>query len=418
MKKLKTALHRTLRWSEQYIKTDMVYLTKGMSWITLGQVVSSIASFATAIAFANLISPDLYGHYQYALSVFNLLAIFTLTGLTTSLTRAAAHNRDTSLVHAFKTRLGWGLTGGAIGMCVALYYFIRGNEPLAWSMTIVAGAVPLFYAFELYIFFLRGKKLFKEASLYASISSVLPIACLIGTLFLTNQIPLLLLSYFVPYIAMHILFFRHTLRTHVHNTETDSQLIRYGKHLSVMGILGTLSVNIDKFLLWHFVGAHQLALYAFAIAPVKQLDGLISGVQHVIFPKLATHDIAHIKRMVWGKMRWLFLAIGFLVILYIVCAPFMYALLFPQYMESVLFSQIFALVLLFIPIKIFLEDTFTTHAKVREKYVIGITSAVIKIALLLSLVPFYGIWGALISYLVARIVMASITTILFIRLQN
>jgi len=64
IKKLKDKIYRLLRRSEKYFKTDMVYLAHGGFWLTLGQIISSAASFLLAIAFANLLPKETYGTYK------------------------------------------------------------------------------------------------------------------------------------------------------------------------------------------------------------------------------------------------------------------------------------------------------------------------------------------------------------------
>ena len=43
--KIKNKTYKLLRKSEKYTKTDMVYLTKGGFWLTLGQIISSTSAF-------------------------------------------------------------------------------------------------------------------------------------------------------------------------------------------------------------------------------------------------------------------------------------------------------------------------------------------------------------------------------------
>ena len=79
----KQKLISILRWSEKYTQTDMVYLTRGGFWLILGKIVFNISGFLLIIAFANLLSKEAYGTYQYVLSVASILAIPTLSPIPT-----------------------------------------------------------------------------------------------------------------------------------------------------------------------------------------------------------------------------------------------------------------------------------------------------------------------------------------------
>ncbi len=67
MQTLRAKICNFLRWSEKYIKTDMIYLVKGGFWLTLGQIISSVSSLLLVIAFANLLPKETYGIYKYFL---------------------------------------------------------------------------------------------------------------------------------------------------------------------------------------------------------------------------------------------------------------------------------------------------------------------------------------------------------------
>src|SRR3989344_4033868 len=81
----RSATYTLLRSSEKYFKTDMVYLAKGGFWLVVGQLIVSGVSFGLSVAFANLLEPDVYGTYRYILTIFNFLAIPTLTGINVAL---------------------------------------------------------------------------------------------------------------------------------------------------------------------------------------------------------------------------------------------------------------------------------------------------------------------------------------------
>lgn len=413
--KIKGAVIILLRSSERYAKTDMVYLTKGMSWITLGQGVVSAASLITAVAFANLLPPEVYGEYRYVLSILNLLAVPTLLGLNTALMRSAAQGMDRSLLSIFQTRLSWGLWGMGVGFVIALYYLIQGNISLASSFSVIATFVPLFYSFETFTAFLKGKRYFKTSTIFTVIALSVSSISLITALFLTDTIFLLLLSYFLPYTVLRGIFFYITYKKYVVNQESDPHAVSYGKHLSVMSALSTLAGELDKLLLWHFIGPVQLAVYSLAIAPVKQIGSVKSGLELVAFPKIAEQEITYVKSVMYGKIFRLFLVMAVVVAIYIAGAPFLYDLVFPRYAESVLYSQIFVLTLLFAPFDL-IDTAFSAHGKVREQYYMSALTSIGKIILFALLVPLYGIWGVISGYLTVNVIRVGVRIILFNRL--
>ena len=65
---IKEKIYKLLRKSEKWTHTDMIYLAKGGFWLTLGQIISSVSSFALAVAFANFLPKEVYGNYKYIIS--------------------------------------------------------------------------------------------------------------------------------------------------------------------------------------------------------------------------------------------------------------------------------------------------------------------------------------------------------------
>ena len=111
-KNIKQKLYNTLRRSEHWTHTDMVYIAKGGAWLTAARIVASISSFLMVIAFANLLTKEAYGLYQYVLSIVGILSISTLGGINTALTQAMARGYEGSIIPALKTRIHWGVIGG------------------------------------------------------------------------------------------------------------------------------------------------------------------------------------------------------------------------------------------------------------------------------------------------------------------
>lgn len=399
MKDLKQKLYNLLRWSEKYTKTDMVYLSKGGGWITAGNIVSSIGSFLLIIAFGNLISPHDYGVYKYILSVVAILSIPTLSGINTAVTQAVAKGFDGSYTEGFKTKIKWGLWGGVASIFLAGYYFINDNNTLAFAFLISTIFLPFMDTFKLYGSFLNGKKYFKQSSLYNSVAIIVRVTALIFTLFLTQNIFLILIVDFMSSTTMRFILFLYVAHKYPMNNKTDSSTISYGKHLSLMTVLGTISSQLDKMLLFTFIGSVELAVYSFAVAPITKMSGLLAPVTALAFPKFAENKPEVLKKTLPKKLFYFFIISAGITITYITLAPTIYKFIFPAYTEAVLFSQVFALSLLFFPQKL-LAVSLTAHKQQKALYVINTLSPLVKISALLILLPFFGIWGAVIAFLI------------------
>lgn len=412
---LKTKSHKLLIWSQKYTQTDMIYLAKGGFWLTLGQVISMATAFLAAIAFANLLDPVVYGNYKYIISLTEILGIFALAGIGTAVTQAVARGLEGSFYTAFKTKIKWGTLGSLLAVIGAVYYFIQGNFLLPIPLLISAFFIPLMLASGIYTNFLTGRKLFNVQVKYSTLAQIVADVTVIAALFLTKNIFWLIAVYFVSRTSANYLFYTLTKFRFKPNREKDPRTISYGKHLSVMGVVAKLAGQLDKILLFHFLGGMQLAVYSFALLPMQQIESLFKTVSTLTLPKLSQRSIPQLKKSVPDKILKFFLVILPVVGLYIWLAPYAYRLFFPQYTSSIIYSQIAVISLLFFP-KMFLAQTFAAHIKTKKMYIINLTYSLSKIILLVVLLPLYGIWGAILVILLTEIIHSTILLVLFRKL--
>src|SRR3989344_7199459 len=111
MQNLRQKVHSTLRKSEGFFKTDMVYLTKGGTWMTAGSMVISFLSFLLAISFAHFVSKETYGQYKFVLAIAGILGTLTLTGLGSAVMRSVSRGFEGTLQYAFWTNIRWSILG-------------------------------------------------------------------------------------------------------------------------------------------------------------------------------------------------------------------------------------------------------------------------------------------------------------------
>ncbi|MES2995140.1 MAG: oligosaccharide flippase family protein [Patescibacteria group bacterium] len=398
IERLRTSLVRVLRLSEKYTRTDMVYLTKGGFWLLVGHAIQAVSGLVLAIAFANLIPKEVYGTYQFVMSAAVIVSAFTLTGMDAAVSRAVARGSEGALRAGFHAQLRWSVLIALAGAVLAAYYHLNGNDVLALSFLIVGACSPLLEGFGLARSYLVGKKLFRETALQGLARRILPVMLLIVTVFVTHDPVLIVLMYFVSHTVsagfLYLLVVRHYRLPKTEETE----MVAYSKHLSVLRTLSDITGQADKVLVWAFLGAAPLAAYALAQLPVTHLQGIFKLFRSLVAPKFATASFTDLKETLPRKVRIFFLITVAIAAGYILAAPFLFALIFPSYPEAVPLSQAFALALLGAS-GIFYSQALTAHEKKRELYTISISQNILRIALLVVLLPLYGIWGAVAAFL-------------------
>lgn len=398
---MKKKVRQLLLWSEKYTKTDMISLAKVGFWLNAGHFMSALSGVLLAVAFANLLSQEVYGIYTTVLSLCSIIAIPTLFSMGTAVTRSVAQGCHGTVMKAFHVKLRWGVFGALASVGLAMYYLIQGNVQLTFAFLIVAPCIPFMYSASLYDAFFLGKQKYKTSSQLTMILSIVNLVTMTSVLFLSDSLFVLLVAYFGLNTALQGLFFWFVMQKIKRADQTlqcVEEAISFGKHLSLIGVMGVIAKYIDKVLIWHFLGPVQVAIYTFATVPVTHVSQLFQPLGTLALSKFSQREKDVLKSAIPKKIGKLFLFSIPVTLAYIVFIPTVFRLGFPQYTDSIFFSQVFALSLLFQGNRMF-APYFNSRAQKKELYKTNIIIPTIKIGFTIVLLPIYGIMGVIIAFL-------------------
>ena len=380
----------------------------------LGYSGQMVIGIILTIALSNLLPKEAYGTYQFIISVSAIIGGITLSGMGTALMRTVARGSKGALQYAFKTQLVWSsgiiLAGGA----VALYYFLNGDTRLAIAFLATGALMPFLTGFSLYRPYLEGRRLFRESTTLGMWRRPLPAIAVFITLLFTDNPIILVLTYFLSQTVSMGLLYWLVVRKYPESAQANPELLNYSKHLSVMGIVGIIASNMDKMLVFHFLGAAPVAVYTLAQLPSTQILKMFSLAGSLVFPKFAQRNLSALRETLTHKIYVFSFATIAVVALYITLSPYIFKLIFPMYQEAVFLSQILILAVLTKPFTLYAQ-VFAAHGLKRAQYFTQISVAIIKLSLLLVLLPLYGLWGAVWTTLATSIYWSIIVAVLFYR---
>ncbi len=412
--KLRNHSYHLLRWTERYTKTDMVYFASGNFWLSFKKILSAGIAFGLSLAFANFVSPELYGKYKYFFSIFAILTIPTLPGMGQAVSRAIARGFEGTIFQVLRMKILWGTIGGIASLSVAIYYFFNSQPELAISFFLASFFLPFVDTLGIFNSILTGKKLFK-ISIFYEIGVQATAAILIAlTIFITRNLALILLAYFVSYTLTRFIAFQLVYKRYLDNDKQDPKTLTYGSHLSFLSVVSTIVDTLDNILLWNFTGAAAIATFAFAKAFPNQIQLILENIPTLAFPKFAQKSFGEIRQTLSQKIIKIFFGLIVIIIVYFFIAPYIFKIFFPQYLNAIFYSQIFALSLLFFPKKI-LGTVFGAQAHTKKLYAYTFSSSIVKLTLTLALTPTYGIMGAILSELGSRLFSLVFMLFLFIK---
>jgi O-antigen/teichoic acid export membrane protein len=392
---------RLVTYAEKVTHTDLEYLFTNGFWLTLAQIGIALIAFVLSIAFAHFVTKDTYGTYRYLLSIFWTLTAFSLTGLPVAMARAVARGEDGAYVESFWLSMIWSWPMVLISLGLAGYYYLQGNHLLMIGAIIIAIIGPFMQSTYLFGAFFEGKRAFRANAIAGIILNVVPALALIGAMFLTQD-PLIYLAVYLvgnagtAGVISLVAYFKYKT-----NSIKSEKLFTLGGHFSIMNILSTIASQVDRLLVYHYLGAAELAIYVFATAMPDQVKNIFNNVTTLAFPKFANRSLKEIHETLLFRLAGFTGIMTIVAIAYIVVAPLAFHILFPAYASSIGYSQLYALAL--IPIGNMIPTTaLQAHAANRELYIFNILSSLVQIGLLFPAIALYGLLGAVIARIISR----------------
>lgn len=412
--KLKKILSTVLQKIGKYFQVDLLYLIKGGTILSSGQIITLFIGFFISLAYANLIPKEVFGTYQFSLAIAGLLSILTLPNMEEAVAQAVARGLNGSIKPTIILRLKWSLLGSLITLLIASYYLLNNNVSLAIVMVIIAFFLPFTHALDTYNAYLKGKKLFKKTAKYDIIRAFSNLVTLIPVMLLTDNVYIILITFFSSTVILNIIFLYNTLTKYNLNDKIDPKTIPFGIHLNIVGIIGVIANYIDKIIIWAFLGPIEVAIYTFAISLPDKILLMFKPISSLAMPKFSNMKDDVLKKYIPIKVLQSFIFTIPIAALYIISAPYIFKIFFPQYLESVIYSQIFAIIIIFEGTRLM---TTYLNAKMKQKQIYYINTIILitKIILMLILVPIFKIYGMVSALVINQFLTC---TLLFVMMKK
>ncbi|MCB9802536.1 oligosaccharide flippase family protein [Candidatus Nomurabacteria bacterium] len=403
--KLRNKIYQILRWSEKYTKTDMVYLSKGGFWLNLNTLGSSLLALILSILFANFLSKENYGNYQFLISLSTIIGTLTLTGINIAVTQSVAKGSDQVFKQAIREQIKFLFIPFLFSLLLFVYYFYFLNNTLSISLgiLIIGLLIPLNNTLNTWVAFLQGKKDFKNIFLNNQfINFIYYLGMILGVVFIKNITLLISINFLLLVFSNLIIYIRLT-KKYQFNQNRDDEAIKYGKKLSLSNILPLVAFSVPSLAIFYFQGAAALAIYSFAANIPERIINLFKPAITMALPKLSEKESTgnQTKNIFQKTIQLLIfsLAIG---LLYIFAAPFIFKVFFPQYLESIVYSQIYILsAVIYLAGNLPITSLFATRSN--KIFIFNIANPAFTILITIGLIYFYGIWGAILGKMISNI---------------
>ncbi len=392
----------------------MIYVAKSGFWLNINQLVSIVSSLAISVLFAHLVSKEVFGIYKYILSIAGIGVAFSLTGMNTAVTRAVAQGYEGVLKESIKSQFKWNSMQLIFGLIVSTYYFINNNYVYGISFLLIAVMMPVSSIANTFNSFLNGKKEFKVASIYSIWSTIIYFIGMSSAILFSANVITLILAYYLTNTVANIYFCYKSIKRFNPNNNSRKEDIDYGKRLSLMNFISISATHLDSVIVYYFLGPVNLAIYSFATIIPEKIKNIFNFTATIALPKISEKEGSENSlnsSSIKNKIKLLGLAGILIALTYSLFAPLIFKIFFPEYLDSVIYSQVFSISLLVLAANISVSVLYA-QSKKKPLYIFNVGGPIIKILITLIAVFFYGLWGAIIAKIISHLFLTLLSIVL------
>lgn len=348
-----------IKWKENGF--DVRYFIQNGTWVTVRYGIITFTGLLLSIAFSREVSKEVYGQYQFILTVISFLSLLSLPGLNLVSLRESVQGNDGALLQAVKKSFQWSFGITAIALGYAFYLLTKGEYDLALALGIGGVIAPFYYAPNNWYVFYEGKKNFYSSSLRIIISQFLLLICLWAALRLEVPLPYLVAIYYaIPALLSIYYFFEVRFAILQISKRAIAQKLdtALGVVFTVQKYIFSLSETLIVFCITFLFGFEMLALFQVANMVVLAMSGFIAALFSLYLP----HFIKGKRGLTVRGIGYALLA-GFPAVFIFLCfLRFFFTPLYGEaYQESLLLGYSFIGIVFLAPFKTFLVNLYTAQ---------------------------------------------------------
>ncbi len=399
---------------KKYNEKSKVFLREkftrdGSGWLLLQQLIIAPLSLITTVLLAHILSIESYGYYKYILSMYGLVALFSLSGIYSITTMNIQRGEDDffSLGFKYKKYLRW--IPSIISLFIALYYFHFNNSFLAIFFLLSIFSHLIVDTYDFYLVALQGRGDFKSNAILAVMYYFVSFFPPIVTAYFTQNLYLVFITMYLcqglfRFFGFYYVKNKLSLNNSEDYKEIDNNKVKEWKKeslsLSFNTALNNAGGSIGGVAVFNRLGAVDNAVYSLALALVDFVSGIIISTfskSLLTLSRMSKEGIGDNKKIDYVKT--LFKKYFKLSLLATICSiialPWIYKFLFAKYLFSYHYAVVYSISLLaltFAPTLYF----FTEKRDFKIINTIQIIVLILNLTSIFFAAMYFGVWGAII----------------------
>lgn len=249
--------------------SEIKYLVKHAPWPVLSQIVRLLTGFVISVSFARLYWPEIYGQYQFVLSVISLFSVFSLGGLHLVVMKAIIDGRERSLIRGVKISFLGSLIAVPLIFAVGIWQFLQENAAVGTSLFISALIFPALYSTNTWSAYFDALKQFKATSIRISFLNVALAAALFFAAWQQFSLPILVATYCLINSLFHLQFYISVIR----RLRTSSAWLdtKLGVKITAQKFAQSLTASLPALLMAFFYNYQEVAVFSVFFSSLRSL---------------------------------------------------------------------------------------------------------------------------------------------------
>ncbi len=352
-----------------------------------------------------------FGDYQFILSLVGILTIFSLPGLTNAVMQSSARGLMGTYRASLKPSLLFSLLGSLILFVIGTWYLFFTENDLYLAFYISSIFFPLAHSLKNWKAVITGEEKFSSILVIEGLFTFITTCLIIGISLVKPGVIIwpLLIVLLVPSIK-NLIFTGYLLKKINCDAPIEEGSLSYGMKTTVYSSLNIIANHLDKLLIYFFISPTSLAIYFVAERMSELTKSIGQNLAAVLAPRFAKME--NYTDRVDKVLNIFSIGLGVAIIIFaLTILPWIMGILFGEkYIEAIPFAQV-----------LLCSVAISNFASLKNRFInskldgksnrdITIWGSLIRIAASAILVPFYGIWGAVIATFIYRIFLAIIVS--------
>lgn len=327
------------------LRTDIVR-EDWPGYILIAYFLASLLAFVNTVVLSHLFSSDDFGTYRFAISLTPLLSTFTIIGSHTFINTFHGKQAASYIAEITPTRMRSALWGVLLMLCVGFYNIYFSNTYLGYIF-LVLGIHTIFpLSLDLFFGYYFSNRHYRTFTLIQTTTVLISLCTVIISTYLYRS-PLITLIALTSVLAlMYSSVLYRILRTYslkliFGNTQKIQE--KNSLYITYSYLLDTLSVLVDKIIVFTVLGSTIFASYTLSTIFIDQVRGILIHLGKPLFKRLSElHGEA--KKLYMHELRnEIILGTTLILLVWIVVASFVYSYLFGSYKNLYTYSLFYML---------------------------------------------------------------------------